>query len=51
MAAERIIRITRTWDVVVAAEYGDDDDSLMAKAEPGLDADATETRNVMPEGA
>jgi hypothetical protein len=49
MAAERIVRIVRTWDVVVSAVYGDDDDSLIAKAAPGLDVDAAESRNLLPE--
>lgn len=31
MTTERTVRVTRTWDVVVAAEYGDTRESLCAK--------------------
>lgn len=31
MAVERTIRVIRTWDIVVEAEYGETDADLMAK--------------------
>lgn len=31
MTVERTVRVTRTWDVLVPAEYGDDYASLAAK--------------------
>lgn len=47
--AERIVRITRTWDVPVTAEYGDTDEALLEKASAGTVAAANETRNLLPE--
>lgn len=47
--AKRIVRIQRTWDVEVTAEYGDDDQALIDKASPGTVATAEETRNLLPE--
>lgn len=47
MAAEVTVRITRTWDVKVAAEFGDTEETLLAKASPGTVAASTETRNLV----
>lgn len=49
MAAERVVRITRTWDVTVKAEYGDTDESLIEKAKAGAVTDAAEIKNLLPE--
>lgn len=41
MTIERTVRVTRTWDVVVPAEYGDTRESLCAKVtDEHLDATA-----------
>lgn len=50
MAAERTVRVTRSWDVKVKAEYGDDDQALLDKASAGTVAQAAEVKNLLPEG-
>lgn len=53
MATEVTVRVIRTWDLKVPAEYGDTPDSLKAKVtEQQLDDTApnAETRVLMPEG-
>lgn len=48
------IRVIRTWDIDVPAEYGDTDDDLMAKVgESTLDDTApdSETRLILPDDA
>lgn len=47
MAVERIVRVIRGWDVVVLAEYGDTEETLLAKATPGTIAACTETKNLV----
>lgn len=47
--ADRIVRITRVWDVTVTADYGDDDQTLLEKASPSTLANASETKNLLPE--
>lgn len=45
---ERTVRITRTWDVKVTAEYGDTDENLLDKAKAGTIEDSKESRNLLP---
>jgi len=47
--ATRTVRVTRTWDVKVTAEYGDTDDSLLEKAKAGTITEAVEQKNLLPE--
>lgn len=49
MAVERIVRVTRIWDVPVEAEYGDTEQSLLDKASAGTIADSIESKNLLPE--
>lgn len=52
MAVTQTVRVTRTWDVDVDAEYGDSEDSLAAKVtEEYLDSTApdAEDRRVLPD--
>lgn len=46
--AERFVRITMNWDVAVAAEYGDTDESLVEKASRPTLAEGRETRTLLP---
>lgn len=49
--ATRTVRVIRTWDIVVPAEYGDTDDALKAKiGDEQLDATepGAETRVLLP---
>lgn len=39
MTVQVLVRITRTYDVLVDADYGDDDSTLIAKASTVLDDD------------
>ena len=47
--AEKRVRITCTWDVPVAAEYGDTDQDLLDRAERGTLAEAVETKTLLPD--
>lgn len=46
--SEQLVRVIRTWDVPVEAEYGDTEASLLAKATVS-NADATEVRVLLPQ--
>jgi hypothetical protein len=46
--ATRTVRITRTWDIEVEAEYGDTDEALIAKADTNGDDPDSEVRNLIP---
>lgn len=46
---KRTVRITRTWDVQVTAEYGDEDQDLLDKASAGTVSEAVETKNLLPQ--
>jgi hypothetical protein len=45
--AEVTVRVTRTWDVLVPADFGDDEAALLAKATAGTIAGATESKNLV----
>ena len=45
----RTVRVTRIWEVEVEAQYGDTDDDLLAKANAGTIAAASETKNLLPD--
>jgi hypothetical protein len=47
---KRVVRITRTWEVEVDAEYGDSDADLLERAKPGTISEAKETRSLLPMG-
>ncbi|UTI65619.1 hypothetical protein NBH00_05260 [Paraconexibacter antarcticus] len=49
MPAERTVRVSRTWDLKVTAEYGDTDETLVEKAVVTDADEPSETRNLLPE--
>lgn len=49
MPIERTVRVTRTWDIVVEADYGDTDETLLDKAVVEDNPEYTEQRNLIPE--
>jgi hypothetical protein len=45
--ATRTVRVIRVWDVKVKADYGDDDQALLDKAQP--EGKPEERRNLLPD--
>lgn len=52
MAVTKLVRIIRTWDVSVDAEYGDTDETLVAKVTDGYLATTVpdaDSRHLLPD--